>query len=66
MVNRWEQTFAEFRANAEEAVRAASQSVADTLAAIAGAVFAAMVLGAFAAGVGGRLGIPEEVIPSTD
>ncbi len=61
-LNRWEQTFAEFRVNAEEAAREAGQSVADTLAAIAGAIFAAMVLGAFAGGAGGWIGSPEDVV----
>jgi hypothetical protein len=57
---RWEQTFAEVRANAEETAREAGQAVADSLAAIAGAIFAAMVVGAFAAGAGGWVGSPDE------
>jgi hypothetical protein len=57
---RWEQNFAEVRANAEETARQAGQAVADSLARIAGAVFAAMVVGAFAAGAGGWVGSPDE------
>ena len=64
-LNRWEQTFAEVRADAENAVREAGQAVADTIAAIAGMIFAAMVVGAFAAGSGGWIGSPEEAIPVT-
>ena len=58
-ISRWETTFAEVRTNAEEAARDAGQAVADSLAAIAGAIFAAMIVGAFAAGAGGYLGSPD-------
>jgi hypothetical protein len=58
MVTRWETSFAEVRANAEEVARNAAQAAADTVTALAGAVFAAMVIGAFAAGIGGMVGTP--------
>ena len=63
-VTRWEATFAEVRTNAEEVAREAGQAVADSLAAIAGAIFAAMIVGAFAAGAGGYLGspVPDETV----
>jgi len=57
-VARWETSFTELRTNAEEAARQAAQTAADTLTALAGAVFAALVIGAFAAGAGGMVGTP--------
>jgi hypothetical protein len=58
MVARWETSFTELRTNAEEVARNVAQAAADTTAALAGAVFAALVIGAFAAGVGGMVGTP--------
>jgi hypothetical protein len=58
MVARWETSFTELRTNAEEVARNVAQTAADTTAALAGAVFAALVIGAFAAGVGGMVGTP--------
>lgn len=58
MVARWETSFTELRTNAEEVARNAAQTAADTTTALAGAVFAALVIGAFAAGIGGMVGTP--------
>lgn len=59
MVARWEQTFEMVREDAEAAARRASQIAADTVTVLAGAIFAAMIVGAFAAGAGGIVGAPE-------
>jgi hypothetical protein len=58
-VESWEQTFMEVRQEAEETARQAAQAAADAITAFAGAVFAVMVVSAFAAGVGGMTGTPE-------
>jgi hypothetical protein len=58
-VERWEQTFTQIRTEAEDTAREVSQAIADAVTAFAGALFASMVLGAFAAGAGGLLGSPE-------
>lgn len=70
-VNQWETTYANFRADVEETVRSVGQTLADTATAFAGYIFAAMVLGAFAAGAGGYWGAPhidrdEEVVTAED
>jgi hypothetical protein len=46
---------------AERVAREAAKATTDTIAKLAGAVFAAMVIGAVAAGIGGWLGTPEEI-----
>ncbi|MAS35108.1 MAG: hypothetical protein CL610_13945 [Anaerolineaceae bacterium] len=61
-LNEWEQSITQVRADAEEAVRQATQNVTDAIAAIMGAIFAAMVVGAFAAGAGGLIGSPNNPI----
>jgi hypothetical protein len=58
MVARWETSFTDLRNNAEEVARNVAQAAADTTTALAGAVFAALVIGAFAAGAGGMVGTP--------
>jgi len=58
MVARWETTFTELRTNVEEVTRTVAQQAADTTSALAGAVFAALIIGAFAAGAGGMVGTP--------
>ncbi|MFN8373335.1 MAG: hypothetical protein U0694_10735 [Anaerolineae bacterium] len=58
MVARWETTMTELRTNAEEMARDAAQRAADTTTALAGVVFAALIVGAFAAGIGGMVGTP--------
>jgi len=58
-VANWEQTYAQVRQEAEETARRVAQAAADAVTAFAGAVFAAMVVGAFAAGIGGMAGTPE-------
>jgi hypothetical protein len=52
-LDQWQQTYAEIRTQAEETARQVGQTVTDTLAAVSGVLFAAMVVGAFAAGMGG-------------
>jgi hypothetical protein len=52
-LDQWQQTYIEVRTQAEETAREVGQAVTDTLAAVSGILFAAMVAGAFAAGVGG-------------
>jgi ElaB/YqjD/DUF883 family membrane-anchored ribosome-binding protein len=65
---RVEQLQTEARQKAEEArfeverrAKEAAQATTDTIAKVAGAVFLALVVGAFAAGLGGLLGTPEEL-----
>jgi hypothetical protein len=58
-VERWETTFTQIRAEAEDTAREVSQAIADATTALAGALFASMLLGAFAAGSGGLIGSPE-------
>jgi hypothetical protein len=57
--NRWEQAFVEVRTQAEETTRRVSQQFADAVTLLAGAIFAAMLVGAFAAGAGGAVGTPD-------
>lgn len=52
-LDQWQQTYIEMRTQAEETARQVGQTVTDTLAAVSGILFAAMVVGAFAAGMGG-------------
>jgi hypothetical protein len=59
MVQNWEQTYMEVRQEAEETARRVAQAAADAVTAFAGAMFAAMVVGAFAAGLGGMTGTPQ-------
>lgn len=59
-VDRWEQTFIQIRTEAEDTAREVSQAIADAVTAFAGAMFASLVLGAFAAGSGGLLGSPQK------
>ncbi len=56
-LDRWEAAFVEVREDAETAARSAAQAVADATTLLAGAIFAAMVVGAFAAGAGGYVGV---------
>lgn len=58
-VNRWEQVFTQVRNDAEETARQISQQLADAATVLAGAVFALMIVGAFAAGAGGMVGVPN-------
>jgi hypothetical protein len=52
-LDQWQQTYIEIRTQAEETAREVGQTVTDALAAVSGVLFAAMVVGAFAAGIGG-------------
>ena len=52
-LDQWQQTYIEIRTQAEETARQVGQTVTDALAAVSGVLFAAMVTGAFAAGMGG-------------
>jgi hypothetical protein len=56
---RWEQLYIQVKTEAEDAVRSASQKVADAVTLLAGAMFAAFIAGAFAAGVGGLVAASE-------
>lgn len=55
-VDRWEQAYIQVRNDAEETLQRVSDQVANAVAVFAGAAFAAMVIGAFAAGAGGVVG----------
>lgn len=55
-ITRWEATALEVRQEAEEAARQAGQVAADLTTLLAGALFAMMIAGAFAAGSGGYYG----------
>jgi hypothetical protein len=52
-LDQWQTTYTEIRTQAEETARQVGQTVTDALAAVSGVLFAAMVAGAFAAGMGG-------------
>jgi hypothetical protein len=58
-IDRWEQAYIEIRNDAEETVRRVTQQIADAVTLLAGAVFAAIIVGAFAAGVGGAVAVPD-------
>lgn len=58
-VQRWEETFVQIRTEAEDTARQVGQAAADAVTLLAGAVFVALLIGAFAAGVGGAVGTPE-------
>lgn len=60
LVLEWEQSYRDAQTQAEEALREAGQTVADTVARLAGISFATLLLGAFAGGAGGLVGSPEE------
>jgi ElaB/YqjD/DUF883 family membrane-anchored ribosome-binding protein len=51
----------EARAEAERVAREAAQATSDAVAQIAGVVFAAVVIGGIAAGIGGWIGTPERL-----
>jgi hypothetical protein len=66
-VQRWEQEYQQFAAQAEEVARQVGERAADAIAAIAGVAFISMVVGAFAAGAGGLLGSPTtRVLPTVE
>jgi hypothetical protein len=56
MVNNWETVYMEIRTEAELLARRAAQTATDITTLLAGAAFAMMVAGAFAAGAGGYIG----------
>ncbi|MDZ4769730.1 MAG: hypothetical protein SGJ24_11430 [Chloroflexota bacterium] len=58
-VERWETTITQFRTEAEETAREVGQQAADAIAALAGVVFASMLVAAFASGAGGIIGSPD-------
>ncbi len=58
-LDNWEQAYVQIRADAQETLEQAGQTVADTVAMIAGVLFAALIVGAFAAGLGGLAGVRE-------
>jgi hypothetical protein len=59
MLDTWEQRFAEVDLATEETLEQVSETVTESIAAAAGVVFMAMVIGAFAAMAGGYIGSPE-------
>jgi polyhydroxyalkanoate synthesis regulator phasin len=66
-VQRWEQTYQEATARAEEIAREVGQRAADALSALAGVAFIAMVVGAFAGGAGGLVGSPTaKMLPTVE
>ena len=56
-VDRWETFYMEVRQDAEATAREVGQSITDVITLLAGAIFTAMVVGAFAAGAGGYIGV---------
>lgn len=60
-VRRWENAVENAKREAEQTAREAATQAARAVAALSGAVFAALVIGAFAAGLGGIVGAPEEL-----
>lgn len=56
MIVNWEAVYTEIRTEAEQLARQAAQAATDITTLLAGAIFAMMVAGAFAAGAGGYLG----------
>ncbi len=56
-----EQRVEQVRHDIEHGVRETAQSVTDAIAKVAAALFAAILVGAIAAGLGGFIGAPEEV-----
>lgn len=65
-LDQWEQTYVQVRTDAEETAREVSQSLADAVTLFSGAVFAAMVIGAFAAAMGGAVGAPGGAVGGDD
>ncbi len=55
-VDRWETFYVDVREDAETIARDIGQGITDTIVVLAGAIFAAMILGAFGAGAGGYIG----------
>lgn len=62
-IDRWEAFYVEVREDAETTAREVSQTVTDVIVVLAGAIFAAMIAGAFAAGAGGYVGTEEHERP---
>lgn len=60
-VQRWETTYRDVAEDTEETVREAGDSLTEAIALAAGVTFMGLVVGAFAAGVGGYLGAPTTV-----
>ncbi len=60
-IDRWEAFYVEVREEAEATARDVAQTVTDAIVVLAGAIFAAMIAGAFAAGAGGYVGTEEHV-----
>ena len=65
-VDNWAQTYQELNAEAEQTLREVGQQVSDSVAVIAGLVFLAMVLGAFAAAAGGIVGSPQHFMDAVE
>lgn len=63
-IDRWETFYVEVREEAEATARDVGQTVTDAIVVLAGAIFAAMIVGAFAAGAGGYVGTEEHVRPA--
>lgn len=62
-IDRWEAFYVEVTEEAEATARDVGQAVTDVITVLAGAIFAAMIAGAFAAGAGGYVGTEEHVVP---
>ena len=58
-LQRWEDTYNQATANAEQTIEDATESLAEAIALAAGVMFMALVVGAFAGGAGGFVGAPE-------
>src|SRR5690606_38630446 len=58
-LTRWETSIRDARVQVEQSVEEAAQRLTDAISALAGILFIGMVIGAFAAGVGGYVGTPQ-------
>lgn len=58
-LTRWETSIRDARVQVEQSVEEAAQRLTDAISALAGILFVGMLIGAFAAGVGGYVGTPE-------
>ena len=61
-VDNWQERYNEFVVQAEETAREAGQALTDSIAVIAGILFMVLLVGAFAAGAGGIVGISDKIV----
>ncbi len=63
-IDRWEAFYMQVREEAEATARDVGQAVTNAIVVLAGAIFSAMIVGAFAAGAGGYIGTEERMRPA--